>query len=40
VLFRSVYDDVRRDTDIPVSPFLEEFRDRQLLIKVTYLLSM
>jgi len=35
-----VYDDVRRDTDIPVSPFLEEFRDRQLLIKVTYLLSM
>ena len=35
-----VYDDVRRDTNIPVSPFLEEFRDRQLLIKVTYLLSM
>ena len=35
-----VYDDVRQDTDIPVSPFLEEFRDRQLLIKVTYLLSM
>ena len=35
-----VYDDVRRDTDLPVSPFLEEFRDRQLLIKVTYLLSM
>ena len=35
-----VYDDVRQDTNIPVSPFLEEFRDRQLLIKVTYLLSM
>ena len=35
-----VYDEVRRDTNIPVSPFLEEFRDHQLLIKVTYLLSM
>ena len=35
-----VYDEVRRDTNIPVSPFLEEFRDRQLLIKVTYLFSM
>ena len=35
-----VYDDVRRDANIPVSPFLEEFRDRQLLIKVTYLFSM
>ncbi len=35
-----VYDDVRRDTDLLVSPFLEKFRDRQLLIKVTYLLSM
>ena len=34
-----VYDDVRRDDVIPVSPWLNEYRDRQLLVKMTYLLS-
>ncbi len=35
-----VYDEVRRDDAIRVSPWVEEFRDRQLIIKMTYLLSM
>jgi len=35
-----VYDEARRDIDIPASPFVEQFRDHQLLVKVTYLLSM
>ena len=35
-----VYDEVRRDTTIPVSPFVEEFDNRQLIVKMTYLLSM
>ena len=35
-----VYDEVRRDTTIPVSPFVEEFHNRQLIVKMTYLLSM
>ena len=35
-----VYDEVRRDTDVPMSPFVEEFRDRQLIVKMTYLLSL
>ena len=34
-----VYDEVRRDTPIALDPFVEEFRDRQLLLKVTYLFS-
>lgn len=34
-----VYDEVRRDTPISLDPFVEEFRDRQLLLKVTYLFS-
>ena len=34
-----VYDEVRRDTPITLDPFVEEFRDRQLLLKVTYLFS-
>ena len=34
-----VYDEVRRDTPIALDPFIEEFRDRQLLLKVTYLFS-
>jgi hypothetical protein len=34
-----VYDEVRRDTPITLDPFVEEFRDRQLLVKVTYLFS-
>jgi hypothetical protein len=34
-----VYDEVRRDTQTAVDPFVDEFRDRQLLIKVTYLFS-
>ncbi|MSR19783.1 MAG: hypothetical protein EXR91_02225 [Gemmatimonadetes bacterium] len=34
-----VYDEVRRDTTIPLDPFVNEFRDRQLVIKMTYLLS-
>ncbi len=35
-----VYDEVRRDDAIPVSPWVEQFRDRQLIVKMTYLLSM
>ena len=35
-----VYDEVRRDDAIPVSPWVEQFRERQLIIKMTYLLSM
>ena len=35
-----VYDEARRDIDIPASPFVEQYRDHQLLVKVTYLLSM
>ena len=34
-----VYDEVRRDTPITLDPFIEEFRDRQLLLKFTYLFS-
>ena len=34
-----VYDEVRRDTELLVDPFVDEFRDRQLLIKMTYLFS-
>jgi hypothetical protein len=34
-----VYDEVRRDTPIGLDPFVDEFRDRQLLIKFTYLFS-
>ena len=34
-----VYDDVRRDDVIPMSPWLDEYRDRQFLIKMTYLMS-
>jgi hypothetical protein len=35
-----VYDEVRRDDALPTSPFLEQYRDRQLIVKMTYLLSM
>ncbi len=35
-----VYDEVRRDDLLRVSPWVEEFRDRQLIVKMTYLLSM
>ncbi len=35
-----VYDEVRRDDAIPISPWVEQFRERQLIIKMTYLLSM
>lgn len=35
-----VYDEVRRDDVIQLSPFLEQFRDRRLIVKMTYLLSM
>ena len=34
-----VYDEVRRDTTIPLAPFTDEFRDRQLVVKMTYLFS-
>ena len=34
-----VYDEVRRDVPISLAPFTEEFRDRQLLVKLTYLFS-
>jgi len=37
-----VYDEVRRDARMDptlIDPFIDEFRDRQLLIKMTYLLS-
>ncbi|MQA91690.1 MAG: hypothetical protein GEU90_15960 [Gemmatimonas sp.] len=35
-----VYDEVRRGPDDTVSPFLEEVRDRRLIVKLTYLMSM
>jgi hypothetical protein len=36
-----VYDEVRRDPqDLPTTPFVEEYRDRRLIVKMTYLLSM
>lgn len=35
-----VYDEVRREFEVPVSPFLEQSRDRQLIVKLTYLISM
>jgi hypothetical protein len=35
-----VYDDVRTDLDNVASPFTAEQRDAQLIVKVTYLLSM
>jgi len=35
-----VYDEVRRDDALLLSPFIEQFRDRQLIVKMTYLLSM
>ncbi len=36
-----VYDEVRRDQPSRIDPFLDErFRDHQLLIKATYLISM
>ena len=34
-----VYDEVRRDLPATVDPFVDEFRDRQLLLKFTYLFS-
>jgi hypothetical protein len=34
-----VYDDVRRDIETLVNPFVTRFRDRQLVIKMTYLFS-
>ncbi len=34
-----VYDEVRRDVPITLAPFTEDFRDRQLLVKMTYLFS-
>ena len=34
-----VYDEVRRDTELLVDPFVDEYRDRQLIVKVTYLFS-
>ncbi|HUF74793.1 MAG TPA: DUF5916 domain-containing protein [Longimicrobiales bacterium] len=34
-----VYDEVRRDTELLVDPFVDEFRDRQLIVKMTYLFS-
>ena len=35
-----VYDEVRRDETILLSPWVEQFRERQLIVKMTYLLSM
>ncbi len=35
-----VYDETRRNSTVPAFPFVEDFRDRQLIIKMTYLLSM
>jgi hypothetical protein len=35
-----VYDEVRRDPDVLSSPFAADFREHQLIVKVTYLLSM
>ncbi len=34
-----VYDEVRRDERLTVNPIIEEFKDRQLIVKMTYLLS-
>jgi hypothetical protein len=34
-----VYDEVRRDTELLVDPFVDEYRDRQLIVKMTYLFS-
>ncbi|HET9947863.1 MAG TPA: DUF5916 domain-containing protein, partial [Longimicrobiales bacterium] len=34
-----VYDEVRRDIPLTVDPFVNEYRDRQLLLKMTYLFS-
>lgn len=34
-----VYDEVRRDQAITASPFVEDFRERQLIVKMTYLVS-
>jgi hypothetical protein len=34
-----VYDEIRRDTEILVDPFVDEYRDRQLIVKMTYLFS-
>jgi hypothetical protein len=30
---------VRRDTELLVDPFVDEYRDRQLIVKMTYLFS-
>ena len=36
-----VYDDVRRDLEnLPTTPFVDEYQDQRLIIKMTYLLSM
>jgi hypothetical protein len=35
-----VYDEIRRDPEVLSSPFAAESRDHQLIVKVTYLLSM
>lgn len=35
-----VYDEMRRNQAIPDSPFTEEFRDHQLIVKMTYLVSL
>ena len=34
-----VYDEVRRDDLLRVSPWVQQYRDRQLIVKMTYLLS-
>jgi hypothetical protein len=34
-----VYDEIRRDIELLVDPFLEKYRDRQLIVKMTYLFS-
>ena len=35
-----VYDEIRRETPITTLPFVEELRDRRLIVKMTYLLSI
>ena len=36
-----VYDDVRRDLEnLPSTPFVDEYQDQRLIVKMTYLLSM
>jgi hypothetical protein len=36
-----VYDEVRRDLEnLPTTPFVDEYNDRRLIVKMTYLLSM